>query len=393
MQVLVVANWYPSAEEMISGTFIEEQVIALRDRFDVAVIAPRMRQWRTRFQRAPFLDEEVRRGVPIVRVDAVPLVPYLRHAAYEGYARAVRRAYEHMAGTWGRPDLIHAHVVRHAGIAALRLGRELGTPVILTEHSGPFGVHLQHRLDRKIVAHALSQFDAVIAVSPSLKRQMRLVSQRPVDVIGNVVDTDFFSPAEPMRAQVRKGRMRVLTAAILTQPKRIDLLILAVSELVSVHGHSVQLSIVGDGPERSNLEELARGLSLGSAVRFVGSADRATVREEMRQSDVFVLPSESETFGVVVAEAMACGTPVIATRSGGPEFVMEAGLGVLIPTGSVEALVDALLGLFESRIRLDRQLARDSIVRRFGRPAVVEALTAVYARVLAARGQAPRIPL
>lgn len=101
----------------------------------------------------------------------------------------------------------------------------------------------------------------------------------------------------------------------------------------------------------------------------------------MRSADVLVLASDAETFGVVVAEAMSCGTPVIATRAGGPEFIIEPGTGILVPTDDAAALAAALIRLMREPGIVNGAAARASIVSRFGRGAFLRELGNVYARV------------
>jgi glycosyltransferase involved in cell wall biosynthesis len=108
----------------------------------------------------------------------------------------------------------------------------------------------------------------------------------------------------------------------------------------------------------------------------------------MRTSDAFLLASESETFGVVIAEAMACGCPVITTRSGGPQWVVGQGCGILVPVGDAPALADAIVGLACGQSDVDTNKARQSIVDRFGQDAVVGQLEVVYREVLSRRGRA-----
>jgi glycosyltransferase involved in cell wall biosynthesis len=105
----------------------------------------------------------------------------------------------------------------------------------------------------------------------------------------------------------------------------------------------------------------------------------------MRMSDAFVLASEHETFGVVVAEAMACGCPVIATRCGGPEWVVGPGCGLLVPVGDTASIADGIVALACGQADNDTESARQSIVERFGQEAVASQLEDVYREVLTRR--------
>jgi Glycosyltransferase Family 4 len=144
MLVFILASWYPSEAEPALGVFIEEQALALRRRHDVVVIAPERRSWRRTVLsgRASGLRIEQRRGLDVVRIRAGSPLPWSWRLRQAAYVRAARRAFDESARVFGNPDLLHAHVVLPGGDAALRIGRAANIPVVLTEHSGPFSMHL-----------------------------------------------------------------------------------------------------------------------------------------------------------------------------------------------------------------------------------------------------------
>lgn len=136
-------------------------------------------------------------------------------------------------------------------------------------------------------------------------------------------------------------------AGRLTAQKALPLLLEA---LVASPG--VMLLILGDGPERGSLGEIAVALGLGARVRFLGAGDRADVLRLFAAADAAVLPSAWENFPHTVVEALAVGTPVIATAVGGvPEMVTDEGNGLLVPAGNVAALAEAV-----RRLAADREL-------------------------------------
>lgn len=392
-RIFIFATWYPSPNNPALGTFVEEQAVALSGRYSVVVIAPELGDWRDRLASA--LDrllptirvrDELTRGVRVVRVHWAPTIPLSKAAGYFAYLRAAQRAYAHAVDRFGTPDLIHAHVVRHGGWAAVHLARDRDLPVILTEHSGPFSMHLKHPLDRRNVAWTLQRVNHILAVSPVVRDEIRGFQDTtaPIEIIGNVIDTEFFSPA-PSDTKNSRTTFRILSVGGLQPVKGMHRVIEAVALLEKRSARPFDLMIIGDGPEHAALEAMALRFGIGDKVHFAGHRDRAAVRDSMRQSDAFVLASEHESFGVVIAEAMACGLAVVATNSGGAEFVIEPGTGVLVPVGDTHAIADALVGLMAKRVVVRASAARSSIVRRFGVNAFLEAIEGVYARVAAAR--------
>lgn len=380
-RIVLISDWYPSEDHPVAGVFVEEQAVTLAERYAVTVIAPNLRRWRGRWTASRRVRFEKRRGVEVARIDAVPVLPRVGSFAYAAHVSGVRRAFQAVVERSGRPDLLHAHVIRYAGISALDVARAERLPVVLTEHSGPFSVHLRHAQDRRRVVESLPRFDAVVAVSPFLHDQITGVADARVDVIGNVIDTDYFSPGTGVPDAGSRGAFKVLAVALLTIEKRIDLIIDAIALCTTQGVGPIELKVIGDGPHRHALERRVLHHGLGAVVRFMGLADRRAVRHAMRSADVLVLASDAETFGVVVAEAMSCGTPVIATRAGGPEFIIEPGTGILVPTDDAAALAAALIRLMREPGIVNGAAARASIVSRFGRGAFLRELGNVYARV------------
>jgi glycosyltransferase involved in cell wall biosynthesis len=388
-RVLLISSWYPSLDRPAQGAFVEDQVMALKRRHKVAVIAPRPGGWSDRIRGASG-DPQLERisEIDVIRVNAIAAIPRSRRSGYAAQLAAVRRAYRLGVQRFGRPDLLHAHVVRHAGWAAVRLGREERLPVVLTEHSGPFTMHLESAIDRRNVAVALGGADAVVAVSPALRDAIRSFLPIDVAVVGNTVDTDFFSPIPGAGVGPRDDQpFRVLTAAILGHSKRMDRVLEAAALFDARSARPVELVVVGDGPARKALEAQASALGIAARTTFAGMVDRRRIRDEMRRADAFVLASDAETFGVVIAEAMACGTPAIASRAGGPDFIIEPGTGILVPVGDVGAIAAALHGVAMRTVPVDVGAARSSIIRRFGADAFLDAIGGIYERVIAARAQ------
>ncbi len=385
IRVLIVATWYPSDDDPIAGSFVEEQAVALLTRYEVAVIAPDLRGWRAIVGHGVgrSVRTETRRGIRVVRPRAMAIVPRSVHwgQAAAAYERAVATAFRQLSESWGRPDLIHAHVVHPGGWAAIRLARRERIPAVLTEHSSPFSMHLSSAVSRAHVQWALAKADALIAVGDSLRKQMLEVAPTrsgDIAVLGNVIDTAYFQPGG--RSSESRRSTRLASIGALTPQKGIDALLRACA-LVRDRGLAFELQVGGDGPSRPALEGLSRELGLADRVRFLGQLSRDGVRDLLQGADVLVHPSRHETFGVVVAEAMACGLGVIVTRSGGPESFVAPGSGLIVPPDDVPAMADAITDLVTGHVVLDGPAAREEIVRRFSPEAFLDAIEPIYARL------------
>jgi len=383
-KVLFVPSWYPSDDDPITGIFVEEQAVTLSREFDVAVLIPEMALWRNLINpHAP--DKSVkteRAGLPVYREFARPLVPHgPESVAHATYIRAAQNGFKKVAREWGTPDVIHAHSVLPGGWAAVAVGKRHGIPVVLTEHSSPYTMHFGTELRRRLVPETLKRVDRVIAVSTALAKQLLEVQPGlQVELIGELVRTSFFVPRDGTGAE-RRTKKRFFVAARLSKEKGLDHLIEAVHLLLDKGTNSFELVIGGDGPERQKLEQMVHTLGVADYCRFLGALNREQVRESMQDCDVFVLSSLRETFGIVVGEAMACGKPVIATRCGGPEFIVNEQNGVLVDLGSPHALAGAMEDFVAERMTFDPRAVRESVVSRFSPEAFIRNITAVYESV------------
>lgn len=380
-KVLFVPSWFPNPSDPISGIFIQEQAAALSEVFDVAVLIPGMASWRNvvNAKAGDRSRRETQAGLTVYREFARPLIPHGPESTdYATFARAAENGFAKVVKEWGTPDLIHAHVVLPAGWSALKVAKRHKIPIVLTEHSSPFSMHLSTELSRKLVRETLTNVDRLIAISPALAKQ--LLEFEPglrIDVIGESVKTDFFVPANGAVRSNGKAKS-FFVAARLAEQKGLDHLINAVNLLKERGLNSFELVIGGDGPDREKLETLAANLGVAERCRFLGALNREQVRQQMQNCDVFVLSSLHETFGVVVGEAMACGKPVISTRCGGPEFIVNDETGILVDVANAQALANAMSEFIAGRAHFDPQAVRASVVNRFSPEMFVKNASAVY---------------
>ncbi len=256
--VLILPSWYPTRYAPLNGVFFQEQARALHKAgVQVGVIYPDLRSLRTlglrsvlenRFQVALW-DED---GIPTVRFHGWnPPSARLRGKLFVGLALRLAISY---IERFGKPDLLHAHSVLWGGVAAREVGRRLGIPYVVTEHSSAFGRGLIQTWQEPLIRAAFQDASAVLAVSRSLARLLApYAGEREIEVLPNMVDTDYFTL--PPRPRVLDP-FRFLTVAFLTPIKGIDILLRAFARAFKGNNRVV-LEIGGDGPDRGALESLA----------------------------------------------------------------------------------------------------------------------------------------
>lgn len=396
--ILITSSWYPTADVPFGGIFVKEQVEALAsctgDAYNYIVSdwgfydsevsfrqpADALKKM-TRFFRSERHTFTQKKGVYYVSnpyLNISEQIPYLG-----SFDRLVSVNLKNIATAekkLGPVDLIHAHVCYPGGALAYRLSRRLNVPYVITEHMGPFPFDRYMDGGRPIPAldEAAKHADALIPVSESLSERMKSFGYENRFYIPNFVDEDLFKPVEPPK----KGKpFQFFTLCALEKPKGVEDLIRGIRQW-NPDGEEVAFVIAGDGVDRDYFQQLAVDLGVDSLITWVGKIEREEVPEYMNRCDAFVLPSHHESFGIVYVEANACGKPVIATRCGGPESIVNETNGILVPVSDPAALAKAMDQMKKSIRSYNREEIRADFLKRFSKQTVTGQITALYSSLI-----------
>lgn len=373
MRILVVARNLPNAENPTRGIFEYQQALALRSiGHEVIFAALDLRSIRRLRPHGIRMDSG---GILPTYVLSIPMGPLplgmRRRIASLGFRHLYRRIQENQ----GRPDVIHSHFLIN-GAAVGPLAKAHGIPLVHTEHSSDLMEQSVGKSMRRHVRSAMAAATEVVTVSPAL--QEVLSKQHGIDsvAIPNVVDTTLFGGPR----SVHDG-YRVVSVGSLIIRKRMHVVVRAFAQAIG-EKDDVSLTIVGDGPERAGLVRLADELGVAGKVNFVGVRSPEFIAQLFKDSDLFVLTSAQETFGVVFAEALVAGLPVVASRSGGPEHFLSRENSILVAVDDVDATSYAIKSGYSGTWRLDGEKLTTGAVAKFGRAAVARDLTEVFIRAI-----------
>ncbi|MEZ4234727.1 MAG: N-acetyl-alpha-D-glucosaminyl L-malate synthase BshA [Myxococcota bacterium] len=313
--------------------------------------------------------------VPVRDYPVFPSVPYGMALASALVAVAEREGL----------DLVHAHyAVPHAASAwmAREVLAERGAPppaLVTTLHGTDITLVGADEAYLPITRHALLHSDAVTAVSAWLRDETRAQLDLPdlaVEVIPNFVDTARFRP------RPRTGPPVLLHASNQRPVKRLAAVV-DVFARVAVQ-RDVQLVVLGDGPDRPAAEAALARRDLADRVRWVG--ERADPAPILADADVFLLPSATESFGLVALEALACGVPVVASAVGGLPEVVPEGAGFLVPPDDLDQMAARVLALLDDPALHARFAAAGRAhAERFAPDAAVDRYEALYRSLVAGR--------
>ena len=249
-------------------------------------------------------------------------------------------------------DLLHVHyAIPHATVAYLAKmilrSKNIHVPVITTLHGTDITLVGNDPSFAPVVEFGINESDGVTAVSRDLKEST--VSQfevtKEIEVIPNFIDLKRFNRLNKehfRKAIAPNGEFIVTHTSNFRKVKRVDDVIRVFHGIAAEHPS--KLLLVGDGPERRNLENLCRELGICQHVIFLGKQD--AIEEILAVSDLFLIPSENESFGLAALEALACEVPVIASNVGGlPEVVIDNKCGYLRAVGDVKSMTEAAVSL------------------------------------------------
>ncbi|KZE97465.1 N-acetyl-alpha-D-glucosaminyl L-malate synthase BshA [Geobacillus stearothermophilus] len=263
-----------------------------------------------------------------------------------------------------RLDVLHAHyAVPHAVCAVLARQMVGELPIVTTLHGTDITVLGYDPSLSDMIKFGIEQSDIVTAVSDALMRQTYelLDVQKPIYTVYNFVDERVYRRREAGHLRREYGISEqekvVIHVSNFRKVKRVPDVVRAFA-IVRRH-MPAKLLLVGDGPEMTVVCRLVKELGLNGDVRFLGKQDK--LEELYSISDVMMLLSEKESFGLVLLEAMACGVPCIGTAIGGiPEVIEDGKSGFLCPLGDVEEAARRTLMLLTDR-RLHQEMARQAV--------------------------------
>ena len=291
-------------------------------------------------------------------------------------------------------DIIHVHYAIPHATSAYIAKQVLGTDrprIITTLHGTDITLVGLEPSYLPVMKFSIEMSDGVTAVSRFLKEKTatNYSIKKEIEVIPNFVDTAFFkkSPDPTVKRSIAPNGERIL---IHTSNFRIVKRVTDVIRIFDVVSKKIpsKLILVGDGPERSNCENLARELQLGDKVKFLGK--QAELVALLSSADLFLMPSQSESFGLSALEAMACEVPVISSSVGGlPELVVHGETGYIAEIGDIDRMARYAIELLsnESRRELFAKASRRRAVENFDIDKIVSLYEQHYELILNAAPQ------
>ncbi len=288
-------------------------------------------------------------------------------------------------------DIVHVHyAIPHASVAYMAKqimeSQGLKLPFITTLHGTDITLVGKNESYNPVVTFAINQSDAVTSVSESLRKETydNFKICKEIEVIPNFIDLRRFNKQrrDHFRRAIAPNNERLIVHASNFRPVK------RVSDVIKVFNKIAEkipskLLMIGDGPERSRAEKECREIENGEHIRFLGKID--VVEEILSICDLFVLPSETESFGLAALEAMACQVPVISTNTGGlPEVNVNGFCGYMSDVGDIDDMAKNAIYILEDDSRL-LQFKKNALehAKTFDIQRILPMYEALYEKVLA----------
>lgn len=385
LRVLHIASWYPSKVHKSLGNFIQRHISAIATKHSCEL-------WYS----SPVHANDPLKG----SVEVKNSMGFFERIAYPRTTRPGVRSITRSLLNFepgeeiAMPDIIHLHVAFPAGRAARILAEKWNIPLVITEHWTAYHdsqhIPLWRRIAMRRTASSTSVFCPVTEQLGKTMREFKMVNNNESEVyrvIPNVVDTEKFNLGDRLRS--KGDEVKILHVSSLEESqKNITGIINTISYLRNAHPEfKFSLTIVG-GAETERLNKVRRYATIMKLVepyvKFTGVLSGEAVAEEMRQSDAVLLFSRKENFPCVIAEAWACGKPIITTDVGGIAEHMSEERGTMVNSGDESALAKAILDLDKE---WDAEKIRSYAVENFSINAVAEAYTEAYQTALKTSGE------
>lgn len=381
MNILIVPSWYEARAGAQLGSFFREQALALKNAgCNVVVLDATLQSMKNLKEKKLFSIQKKNDEGLVTYSYLMPSFGLMRMPKIGAkiYAHNLKKLFRSIIKDGHKVDVIHAHSFYSAGVAATRLGKKYGIPVVVTEHSSDI---ISRKLDVQktdLLKETVENSEKFICVGNGLKNAVieYIQTEKDITVIPNIVDK-IFNYKEEKTSDI----FHFVSIGNLIQRKRFDLTIHAFARIFK-DNHKVMLTIIGDGPLKDELKTLAKERGVENQVIFTGRMDRNNVAQELQRANAFVLASDYETFGVVYIEAMACGTPVIGTRNGGADDIINDTCGILVDTDDVLQLANAMKQIYSTYNNYDKKHIASQCVSQYGEEAITTQLKAVYNDIL-----------
>ncbi len=366
MNILILPSWFRIKRIKTLGSFFLEQAVAMqKNGHDVTMISTQDVKTGEYIKNVFRNNHYTEDGVEIYDFYVPNIIRITPDIRLKFYISKVEKIFKRLLKNQ-KFDVIHAHSYFPSGVAAVYLSKKYNIPCTLTEHYSSL-VNTKRPSDEiKHFTKTVENMSGFACVSESFGEKIAEkfdLKQLP-EVMPNVLNP-LFKYAEP----IKKDKFTFVSVARFVPLKRTEMVIKAMSKLIN-EGYNVCLKVAGDGPSRENVENAVKEFGVEEHVELLGNLPREKVYKLYQEGDAFVMVSTIETFGVVYMEALATGRPVIASRNGGANYLVNNDNGYLIDVDDEDGLEDVMKKMVDGYSKFDLKKISDDTIAKYSERSV-----------------------
>ena len=287
----------------------------------------------------------------------------------------IQHLYSIVTKKHGKPDIIYGQMYMNT-LKGIHLSEQYNIPIVGIEHLGRFNEPNLNNwgYTEKDAVYVYNNVDTVISVSEKLRKSLLHHFNRDSHVVYNVVGKEFYYK----QCNSNNNTFTIISTGRLDYGKGYDLLFNALAIIKHQLPEKWKVIIIGDGEVRAQLQEDINSLNLQENILLVGKKNKNEIVELLQNAHMFVLPSRSETFGVVYIEALACGLPIIATDCGVPSEIVTKENGLFIPKENINELANAINYIAQNIHQYNRKAIAEDCQARFSSKVIAQQLTDIF---------------
>lgn len=370
LHVLVVTTWYPNGKDKLIGVYHKLFCTAVANAGVKVNMLYVDRQGLSDLPKYPTMKKtyvDNNDGYKTYGRLELDVGRFGMDLQMNSYVKTAEKIYNAYVKENGKPDILHAQVMVPAGYAACKIGEKYGIPVLVTEHATYFERFFEGNEEK--YARFVAEKAKITVVGNYMEDYLRDVQHIESSVLPNIVDTAVFNvPRKPHDPSV----YNIATVAGLRPGKATDDAIKAVKLLCEKNPNKkFKYTIVGEGQEEEKFKALTKQLGMDGIIEFVGKKNAPEIAEILSVTDVLLMPSEIETFGIPAVEALAAGVPVVCTRCKGPEGFLYPECSEFCDVHDIEGMADAVMRMYarDKKGEIDHE-----DIRKFAEPFSAEAV-------------------
>ena len=377
MKLFIIPSWYPTDLHLENGSFFKDRANILhKNGIDIIIGAPIVHSIKDffRLSQNQTIQEKNNEGIPTYTLESINFFPKIEKLFYKQYKKNALTILNTLLKDHGHPDLVLINSSLWAGASLSKTLNKKNIPFIVTEHLKEFLI-IQglSKFQKKMINDTYSMASQILLSSSQLKSAITKNFNKhtfKLSLLPNPVDENIFTLKKNFNIT---PPFIIICISLFRPEKRIDLILKSFKNIVKT-GINAKLKLIGDGPLKYKINKQIQSLGISDLVESLGYLKQRQIVNELHKSHLLVLPSEIETFGMVLIEAQACGIPVVATDCGGPSDIITNETGIIVKPKSIDHLTQGLKKMIHNLNNYNPNKIRENTIKKFGTKAYVDSI-------------------